>query len=74
MAKGNMIYSVVVYIGDFMSHDTRVIYTCSKESQAQRYLHTYLKSHPDVSKAYIERSTSRHTLRETKRMREDDEE
>lgn len=56
MAKGRMIYTVVVYVGGLDSHETRAIYTCSKESDAERFLHKYVKAHPEVCKAYIERS------------------
>ena len=72
MAKGNCVYKVVVYVGDFASHDTRVVYTTSKESKANTYLHDYLKSHPEVNKAYIERSFGREAMRNAKRSYEDD--
>ena len=59
MSKGNMIYDVVVYEGGLASQDTRVIYTCSKESDAEKYLVKYLDEHPEICKAYIERSFNR---------------
>ena len=72
MSKGNCTYDVVVYIGNFSSHDTRVIYTTSKESNAERFLHSYLKEHPEICKAYIERSYRRFDERRAKHMREDE--
>lgn len=56
MAKKNYLYTVVVYVGGLASHDSRVVYTCSKESDAEKYLHKYLREHPEVCKAYIERA------------------
>lgn len=58
MAKGKMLYKVCVYVGGYSSHETKVVYTCSKESDAQAYLHKYLKKHPEVYKAFIERSVN----------------
>lgn len=55
MAKGNMLYKVVVYVGGLSSHNTQVIHICSKESEAEKRLHEYIKGHPEVCKAYIER-------------------
>lgn len=72
MSKGNMTYHVVIYVGGFDSRETRTIYTTSKESQAQRFLHTYLRNHPEVSKAFIERRFSRESTRDAKRRREED--
>ena len=72
MAKGNIIYTVVVYVGDFSSHDRRVIYSTSKQSQAEKYLHDYCKEHDEVSKAYIERSFCRQAQRDAKRRYEDE--
>lgn len=73
MSKGNCIYNVVIYTGDFMSHDKKVVYTTSKESNAERFMHSYLKEHPEISKAYIERSFGREARRNAKYMREDEE-
>lgn len=56
MAKKNYIYTVVVYLGGLASHDSRVVYICSKESDAEKYLHKYLHEHREVCKAYIERT------------------
>ena len=56
MAKKNYLYTVCVYVGGLSSHDCREIYTCSKESDAEKYLHKYLREHTDVTKAYIERT------------------
>ena len=72
MSKGNMIYSVCIYVGDFDSRETRVIYTASKESDAQKYLHDYLRKNPDVQKAYIKRKYSRNENIRSKRMREEE--
>lgn len=72
MSKGNCIYKVVVYVGGMYSHDTRVVYTTAKESNAERFLHAYLKEHPEVCKAYIERSYGRQSSRDAKHMREED--
>lgn len=72
MSKRNCIYKVVVYVGGMYSHDTRVVYTTSKESTAERFLHAYLKEHPEVCKAYIERSFGRAERRDAKHMREED--
>ena len=74
MSKGNCIYNVVVYIGDFSSRETRVIYTTSKQSNAERFLAEYLREHEEINKAYIERSYDYASKRNAKRMREDDEE
>lgn len=73
MGKGNCVYNVVIYVGDFMSHDKRTIYTCSKQSKAEQYLHDYCKSHDEVCKAYIERSYGREALRNNKRKFDDEE-
>ena len=72
MSKGNCIYNVVVYVGEFTSHDTKVVYTTSKESNAERFLHGYLKEHPEVNKAFIERIYGRAEKRNAKYMREED--
>ena len=56
MSKKNFIYKVVVYIGGISSHDCKVIHIDSKESEAEDFLHNYLKNHPEVCKAYIERA------------------
>lgn len=72
MSKGNCIYNVVVYVGDFSSHDTRIIYTTSKQSNAERFLHSYCNEHPEVCKAYIERTYGHDSRRNAKYMREDD--
>ena len=71
MAKGNMLYSVVVYVGGLASHETRVIYTCSKESKAEAYLHDYLENHPEVCKAYIEHSFNSRLNRNRVEIEED---
>lgn len=71
MAKGNCIYNVVVYVGGMMSQDCRVIYTTSKMSNAERFLHAYVKDHPEVCKCYIERTYGRADKRNAKRMCED---
>lgn len=73
MSKGNCTYNVVVYVGGMDSHDRRVIYTTSKESNANKFLHDYLQKNEDICKAYIERSFSRQDRRDAKRFREDDE-
>ena len=71
VSKGNCIYRVVVYVGEFTSHDTKVVYTTSKESNAERFLHAYLKEHTEVNKAFIERTYGRTEKRNAKYMRED---
>ena len=58
MAKGNMLYTVVVYVGGLASHERRVIKVTSKESEAEKYLHKYLKEHDEVCKAYIDREVN----------------
>lgn len=73
MSKGNIIYNVVIYVGDFDSKERRVIYSSSKESNAQKFLHDFLRKNDDVCKAYIERIYSRQAGRERKHFREDDE-
>ena len=73
MSKNNCIYNVVVYVGDFMSHDRRTVYTCSKQSKAEQFLHDYCKDHEEVTKAYIERSYGREALRRCKHDYEEDE-
>lgn len=72
MAKGNCIYNVVVYVGGLNSHETKVVYTTSKMAKAESYLHGYLNQHPEVNKAYIERTYSREGKRNAKYMREDE--
>lgn len=71
MAKGNMLYKVVVYVGGLSSHDTRTVYTCSKEKDAENYLHKYLKEHPEVCKAYIERDYNTRLERNRREVDED---
>ena len=71
MAKGNMLYKVVVYVGGLSSHDTRTLYTCSKESDAEAYMHKYLKEHPEVCKAYIERDYNTRLERNRREVDED---
>ena len=74
MSKGNMTYNVCIYVGDFNSRETRVIYSTSKESNAQKFLHDYMRKNPEVQKAFIERRYSRNEDRRFKRMREEDDE
>lgn len=71
MAKGKMLYKVVVYVGGLTSHDTKTVYTCSKESDAEKYLHKYLKEHPEVCKAYIEKSVNMRLHRNRYELDED---
>jgi len=71
MAKGKMLYQVVVYVGDFYSHDTKTVYTCSKESGAEKFLHKYLKEHKEVCKAYIEKSVNMRLHRNRYELDED---
>ena len=71
MSNGNCTYKVVIYVGGIESHDRRVIYTTSKESNAEKFLNEYLKRNPDVCKAYIERSFSRKDRRSAKRFRDE---
>lgn len=73
MSNGNVMYNVVVYIGNLASHDSRVIYTTSKEKNAEAFLHSYCKEHPEVCKAFIEKFYGRMDKRKAKYMREDDE-
>lgn len=73
MSKGNCIYKVCVYMGGYDSHDARVVYTTSKQTNAERFLHEYCEEHPEVCKAYIERSYGREAQRNAKHMREDEE-
>ena len=73
MSKGNCIYNVVVYIGDFSSRETRTIYTTSKQSNAEAFLAEYLREHEEVNKAYIQRSYDYNAKRNAKYMRENDE-
>ena len=73
MSKGNCIYKVCIYVGGFESHDFKVIYTTSKMANAERFLHEYTDQHPEVCKAYIERSYGREELRRFKRLREEEE-
>lgn len=73
MSKGNCIYNVCIYVGGFQSHDFKVVYTTSKMSNAERFLHDYTNEHPEVHKAYIERIYSRDSKRNAKYMREDEE-
>ena len=72
MGKNNCVYKVVVYIGSFESHERQVVYTTSKMSNAERFLHDYCDKHAEVSKAYIERSYGRDMKRNIKHMREYD--
>lgn len=72
MSKGSCMYSVYVYVGGLSSHDVKKIYTTSKQSDAEKFLHAYTKKHEEVCKAYIERSFGRSDLRKAKRMREED--
>lgn len=72
MSKGNCIYKVCVYVGGINSHESKVVYTTSKMSNAERFLHEYLDEHSEVCKAFIERSYGRDTKRSAKYMREDD--
>lgn len=72
VSKGNCLYNVVVYVGNLSSHDSKCVYTTSKMSNAERFLHEYTKEHPEVCKAYIERSYSREAKRNAKYMREDE--
>lgn len=74
VSKGNMMYNVCIYVGDFDSKEVRVIYSTNKESKAQEYLHDYLRNNPEICKAYIERKYSRNEDRRSKYMREEDEE
>ena len=64
-------YNVVVYVGDMSSRDVRVIYTTSKYSNAEKFLHAYLKEHTEVCKAYIDKFYGRGDKRVLKRLRED---
>ena len=73
MGKGNCVYKVVVYVGDFNSHDRRIIYVTGKQSKAEQYLHDYCKEHDEVCKAYIERSYGREALRNEKHRFDDEE-
>lgn len=73
MSKSNCVYNVVIYVGGFESHDKRTIYTCSKESKAEEFLHDYCREHEEVCKAYIERSYRRGDLRDRKRQFDDEE-
>lgn len=72
MGKGNCLYNVVIYVGGLSSRETRTVYTTSKESNAERFLHSYLKEHEEVQKAFIERTYGRDTKRNAKYMREDE--
>ena len=72
MSKGNCIYNVCVYTGGFTSRESKVVYTTSKQSNAERFLHEYCRQHPEVCKAYIERSYGRNIQRNAKRLREDE--
>lgn len=72
MSKGNCIYKVCIYIGGFESQDFKIVYTTSKMANAERFLHEYVKEHPQVCKAYIERSYGRDIKRNAKHMREDE--
>lgn len=73
MSKGNCIYQVCVYVGGFNSHSTKVVYTTSKMANAERFLHEYVEKHPEVCKAFIERSYGHDSKRKAKYMREDEE-
>ena len=72
MAKKNYLYTVCVYVGGLASHDCRVVYTCSKESDAEKYLHAYLKEHPEVFKAYIERTFNMRLKRNQRDIEDED--
>lgn len=72
MSKGNCIYKVCVYVGGMSSHEVKVVYTTSKMSNAERFLHEYTKEHSEVCKAYIEREYTRDSRRNAKYMREDE--
>ena len=71
MSKGNCIYNVCVYVGGFNSHEAKVVYTTSKMANAERFLHEYVEKHPEVYKAFIERSYGRETKRNAKHLREE---
>ena len=73
MSKGNITYNVCIYVGDFDSRETRVIYSTSKESNAQKFLHDYMRKNTDVQKAFIERKYSRNEMRRSKYFREEEE-
>jgi len=72
VAKGNCIYRVCVYIGNMHSQESKVVYTTSKLANAERFLHEYTREHPEVCKAYIERSYARESRRNAKYLREDE--
>ena len=72
MSKGNCIYKVCVYLGGLDSRDAKVVYTTSKMSNAEQFLHAYTREHPEVCKAYIERSYVYSRERNAKYMREDE--
>lgn len=72
MGKNNCTYKVCVYVGGMDSYNAKVVYTTSKQSNAERFLHQYTREHPEVCKAYIERSYGRDARRNAKYMREDE--
>lgn len=72
MSNKNCVYNVVVYEGGFASHTTKVVYSTSKLSNAERFLHEYCRKHAEVCKAYIERVYTRDSKRNAKYMREDE--
>ena len=73
MSKGNCVYEVYVYVGGYNSHNAQVVYTTSKMTNAERFLNEYVDRHPEVYKAFIERSYGKKTKRNAKYMREDEE-
>lgn len=56
MSKGNILYSVVAYVGGLESRETRVLFRSTKESEAEAYLYGYMDTHPELTKVYIERT------------------
>lgn len=73
MANGNCVYKVCIYTGNMESRESRCIYTTSKQSKAEAYLHSYLREHPEVCKAYIEREFTRQSMRDRKSRYYEDE-
>lgn len=73
MGSGNITYNVVIYTGEFYSHDRRVVYSSGKRANAEKFLHEFLKTHDEVQKAYIEARYGRQAGRDLKHMREEDE-
>lgn len=54
----NILYRVYVYVDDdsgTLSRDTRCVYETTKRDKAEKFLSKYLKTYPDVTRAYIER-------------------